>query len=162
MPVVQVFAGRTWRYGLTPNQGSGVDADVLPSVTAGVGTLRDYAQLGLQFRVGQGLESDFGTTRVRPGLSGSDAYTPVRDFVWYFFGGVAGQAVARDATLDGNPFRQGPRVSRLPFVGEIEAGFAVIYRGARITYTHVAQTRQFHGQTGGLFQFGSIAASVRF
>lgn len=162
MPIGQVFIGRTLRYQLTPDQATGVDIDVLPSASAGAGSLRDYAQVGLQFRIGQGLQSDFGTTRIRPGLSGSDAYTPNRAFVWYFFAGVDGQAIGWDATLDGNPFHSGPHVSRQPFVGEIEAGVAVIYRGVRVTYTHVGQTQEFYGQRGGLFQFGSLAASVRF
>ena len=162
MPIVQVFAGKTWRYGLTPNPGPGLDVDILPSLSGSVGTLRDHVQAGFQIRVGQGLDSDFGTTRIRPGLSGSDAYTPTRDFVWYVFVSGDGQAVGWDATLDGNPFRSGPHVSRQPFVAEIEAGIAVIYRGVRITYTHVAQTQSFYRQRGGLFQFGSIAASVRF
>ena len=162
MPIGQLFAGRTLRYELTPDPGSGIDVDVLPSASAGVGTLRDYAQVGLQFRAGQGLQSDFGTTRIRPGLSGSDAYTPNRAFVWYVFLGVDGQAIGWDSTLDGNPFRSGSHVSRQPFVGEIEGGVAVIYRGVRLTYTHVAQTQEFYGQRGGLFQFGSFAASVRF
>jgi len=162
MPIGQVFVGRTLRYELTSNPGTGVDVDVLPSASAGAGSLRDYAQAGLQFRIGQGLQSDFGTTRIRPGLSGSDAYTPNRDFVWYFFAGVDGQAIAWDATLDGNPIHTGAHVSRQPFVGEIEAGIAVIYHGVRVTYTHVAQTPEFYGQRGGLFQFGSLAASVRF
>jgi hypothetical protein len=86
--------------------------------------LRDYAKAGIQLRVGQGLKSDFGTTRISPGLSGSDAYTPVRDFVWYLFAGVDGQAIAWDATLDGNPFHPGRHVSRQPFVGEIEGALA--------------------------------------
>ena len=162
MPIVQVMAGRTWRYALTPNPGVGIDIDMLPAVIAAAGTLRDYAQASLQFRIGQGLDSDFGTTRMRPGLSGSDGYTPTRDFVWYFFAGVDGQAIAWDATLDGNPFHTGRHVSRQPFVGEIEGGFGMIYRGVRLTYTHVAQTQEFYGQHGGLFQFGSVAAAVRF
>ena len=162
MPVIQVLAGRTWRYGLGSVPATGVELDVMPSATGSVGTLRDYAQVGVQLRLGQGLDSDFGTTRIRPGLSGSDAYTPSRDFVWYFFVGVDGQAVGYDATLDGDQFHPGPHVSSLPFVGELEGGLAVIYRGVRLTYTHVAQTQEFRGQRGGLFQFGSIAASVRF
>jgi hypothetical protein len=162
MPVVQAFAGRTWRYGLMPVPGTGLDVDILPSLYAGIGTLRDYGQAAVQVRFGQGLRSDFGTSRIRPGLSGSDAYTPARDFVWYFFAGVDGQIVAWDATLDGNPFHPGPHVSRQPFVAEIEAGLAIIWHGVRMTYTHVAQTQEFYGQRGGLFQFGSLAAAVRF
>jgi hypothetical protein len=162
MPVVQLVTGRTWRYELTFAPGTGIDVDILPSAIVGIGTLRDYAQVGFQLRVGQGLQSDFGTSRISPGLSGSDAYTPNRDFVWYLFAGADGQAIGWDATLDGNPFHSGPRVTRQPFVAEMEGGLAVIYHGVRITYTHIAQTQSFYRQRGGLFQFGSLAISTRF
>jgi hypothetical protein len=162
MPIVQVVMGRTWRHELTFAPGRGIDVDILPSAIVGVGTLRDYAQVGFQLRVGQGLQSDFGTSRISPGLSGSDAYTPNRDFVWYLFAGADGQAIGWDATLDGNPFHSGPRVTRQPFVAEMEGGLAVIYHGVRITYTHIAQTQSFYRQRGGLFQFGSLAISTRF
>lgn len=162
MMIAEAFVSRVWRLPLTPNPGTGIDIDVLPSVAAGLGTLRNFAQVGFQVRVGQGLDSDFGTARIRIGLGGSDAYTPTREFAWYLFAGANGRAVGWDATLDGNPFRSGPHVSRQPFIGEVEAGVAVIYRGVRLTYTHVAQTQSFHGQRSGWFQFGSIAASVRF
>ena len=118
--------------------------------------------MAVQFRVGQGLRSDFGTSRISPGLSGANAYTPTRDFVWYFFAGADGQAVAWDATLDGNPFRSGPHVSRQSLVGELEGGVAIIYKGVRFSYTHVAQTPEFYGQRGGFFQFGSFALATRF
>ncbi len=162
MPVVQIVMGRTWRYELASHADTGIGIDILPSVTAGAGTLRDYAQVAFQLRVGQGLRSDFGTSRISPGLSGADAYTPTRDFVWYFFAGADGQAIGWDATLDGSPFRSGPHVSRQPFVAEFEGGFALIYKGVRLTYTHIAQTTEFYGQRGGLFQFGSLAISTRF
>ena len=162
MPIVQLVTGRTWRYELTSAPGTGIDVDILPSAIVGVGSLRDYAQLGFQLRVGQGLQSDFGTSRISPGLSGSDAYTPNRDFVWYVFAGADGQAIGWDATLDGNPFQSGPHITRQPFVGELEGGVAVIYRGVRITYTHIAQTQSLYRQRGGLFQFGSFAISTRF
>ncbi len=162
MPIVQIFAGRTWRYDLLSYPSAGVGVDILPAVTGGVGTMRDFAQFSAQIRLGQGLDSDFGTTRVRPGLSGSDAYTPTLPFVWYVFAGADGQGILRDATLDGNPFASGPHVGHQWFVGEFEAGLAIIYRGVRLTATHVAQTSTFHGQRGGFFQFDSFAASMRF
>ncbi len=162
LPILQFVTGRTWRYELTEFPGTGIDVDILPSAIIGVGSLRDYVQVGFQARIGQGLQSDFGTSRISPGLSGSDGYTPNREFVWYFFAGADGQAIGWDATLDGNPFRSGPHVSRQPFVGEAEAGVAVIYRGVRLTYTHIVQTQSFHNQRGGLTQFGSFALSMRF
>ena len=48
------------------------------------------------------------------------------------------------------------------FVGEIEAGAAIMAYGVRITYTQVWQTPEFSRQRAGLFNFGSLAASVRF
>lgn len=162
MPVVQVVGSRIWRFPVLANTFSSVQMDVLPSVAGSVGTWRDYAQVGGQFRIGQGLDTDFGTSRINPGLSGGDAYMPTRPFVWYVFAGAGGQAVAYDATLDGNPFRSGPHVSREPFVGEMELGFAVIYSGIRFSYTHVLQTQEFQGQRGGLFQFGSFTIAARF
>lgn len=162
MPVVQIAAARIWRFPLLGNTLSGVQMDLLPSVAGAVGTWRDYAQIGAQLRIGQGLDSDFGTSRIAPGLSGADAYTPVRPFVWYLFAGADGQAVAFDATLDGNPFQSGPHVPREPFVAELEFGLAVIYAGLRFSYTHVLQTQEFRGQRGGLFQFGSFTIAARF
>ncbi len=167
MPVVQLAGARIWRLpllGETVTQGTlpGVEVDILPSIAGAVGSWRDYAQIGMQLRVGQGLGSDFGTSRISPGLTGADAYTPTRDFVWYGFIGADGQAVAWDATLDGNPYQSGPHVPREPFVGEMELGFTIIYSGIRFSYTHVLQTQEFRGQRGGLFQFGSFTIAARF
>ena len=162
MPVIQLAGARVWRFPVLENTLPWVQMDVLPSISGAVGTWRNYAQIGAQLRIGQGLDSDFGTSRISPGLTGADAYTPTRPTVWYIFVGVDGQGVAFDATLDGNPFRSGPHVPSLPLVGEIEAGFAVIYAGLRFSYTHVLQTHEFRGQSGGFFQFGSFTIAARF
>ena len=160
-PAFELLAERTWRLPVT--QYRGVSSDVLPAVTAGVGTVRDYVQAGFTLRVGQGLDSDFGAPRIRPGLSGSDAYTPNRPFVWYAFAGADAQGVARDVFLDGSTFRSNsPSVSRKPLLGEFQLGLAAIYHGVRLSYTQVWQTESFNGQKGGLFSFGSLALSARF
>ena len=160
-PAVEVLAERTWR--LPVVQYRGVEVDALPSATVGVGTVRDYVQAGAVVRFGQGLGSDFGAPRIRPGLSGSDAYTPTRPFVWYAFAGVDGQAIARDVFLDGSTFRShSPHVSKEPLLGEFEAGLAIMLYGVRVTYTQVFQTQSFRGQRSGLFNFGSLSASARF
>lgn len=167
MPVVQLVGARIWRLPLlqeskTQEILSGIEVDILPSIAGAIGSWRNYAQIGMQLRIGQGLATDFGTSRISPGLTGADAYTPTRDFVWYGFIGADGQAVAWDATLDGNPYQSGPHVPREPFVGEMELGFAVIYSGIRFSYTHVLQTQEFRGQRSGLFQFGSFTVAARF
>lgn len=168
-PQLNFFLDRTYRVSLvnlvslpyfntTP-----VGVDVLPDVTAFVGTEQIYAQVGAILRLGQGLEDDFGAGRIMPGLTGADAYNQDPGFAWYIFGGADGQAVAYNTLLEGNSFsNSGPSVDKLPFVGEFELGLAVIWHGVRVTFSQTWQTHEFMTQQGGLFDFGSVAVSARF
>ncbi len=160
-PVLQLQAARTWR--LPVVSAYGISVDLLPSVAAAGGDERTYAQLGGTVRIGQGLDTDFGTARISPGLDGSDAFKATRRFVWYGFAGADGQAVGYDATLQGSTFRSGePHVSKIWDVGEFEAGLALIYHGVRLSYTQTWQTQEFNGTRAGLFNFGSVALSAKF
>lgn len=159
-PQLQVTMGRTWKVPLL--QAGGLETDALPSASAGVGTLRDYVQTGLALRLGQGLAADYGPTRIRPGLSGGDAFTPQPGVAWYVFLAADGQLVGRDALLDGELFHRAAHVPHKRAVAELMAGVAVIWHGVRLTYTQTWQTEQFNGQKAGLFNFGSITASAKF
>ena len=156
----EITPERTWR--IPVGHAGPVDFDALPSITVGVGNLRDYIMAGFVLRVGQGLDSDYGVSRIQPGISGTDAYTPTRPIAWYFFAGFDGQAVGHDITLNGNTLEGGPHTSPKWDVGELELGAAIMFRGVRVTYSQTWQTQEFRTQKGGLFNFGSVAASVRF
>jgi len=158
-PVIQFTAQRIWRLPLATG---GIEADVLPDLTAGAGTLEIYGLVGGQLRIGQGLGSDFGAPRILPGLTGSDAYVATRRFAWYVFAGVDGQAVGWNETLDGTPFGASAHVTRNPWVGEFQTGLVVIAYGVRFSFTHVIQTQEFANQHGGLFKFDSLAVSAKF
>lgn len=161
-PVVQITADRIWRLPITRSN-SALEVDTLPELTAGVGTWRIYGQVGWQIRFGQGLDSDFGSARIRPGLSGGDAFHSTRPFAWYFFAGADAQAVAWDETLNGEPFARTRHVPLSPVVGEFEIGLVMtIADNVRASFTQVWQTHEFHGQYGHLFQFSSAALSVKF
>ncbi|WP_428485540.1 lipid A deacylase LpxR family protein [Rhodopila sp.] len=157
---VELLHERTWRLPIATV--AAMETDALPSLTVAVGDVRDYLQTGITFRIGQGLNSDFGVPRPRPGLSGGDAYKPTRPFVWYAFVGADGQAVGYDILLQSSPFRGGPHVGKTWDVGELQGGFAVMAFGMRLTVAYVAQTQEFQGQTGGLHQFGSASIAFRF
>jgi hypothetical protein len=159
-PLVQFTSARTWR--LPTGHIGPLETDALPNLAFGLGNLRIYGQTGVTVRLGQGLDSDYGVSRMSPGPSGWDAFRATRPFAWYVFAGVDGQAVGRDITLNGNDFRDSAHVSPKPFVGELEGGIGLIAFGTRLTYTHVVQTQEFSHQKGGLHQFGSLALSVRF
>ena len=159
-PAIEVLHERTWRVPI--GSVSGLETDALPALTVGVGNLRDYLQVGGTLRIGQGLNSDFGVPRIRPGLSGGNAYTPTQPFAWYLFAGVDGQVVGYDLLLQSAPFRSGPHVSPIWDVAEFQAGAAIMAYGVRFTLAYVVQTQEFQGQAGGLHQFGSASVALRF
>jgi hypothetical protein len=157
---IELLLERTWR--LPIGTVAGLETDALPALTVGVGDLRDYLQVGGTLRIGEGLDSDFGAPRLRPGLSGGDAYTPTRPVAWYLFAGVDGQAVGYDLLLQSSPFRGGPHVDHVWDVGEFQAGAAIMAFGMRLTLAWLVQTQEFEGQKGGLHQMGSASLSLRF
>lgn len=157
---VEVLGGRTWR--LPVGRVGAFETDLLPSLTAAAGDVRDYVQAGVSFRFGQGLTSDFGAPRLRPGLGGEAAYVASRPIAGYAFAGMDGQAVGYDLLLQSSPFRAGAHVNVVWDVGEAQAGFAILADGMRFTFTYVVQTPEFQGQHGGPHQFGSGALSVKF
>ena len=161
-PVVQITADRIWRLPITP-PGSALEVDALPELTAGAGTWRIYGQAGAQIRIGQGLDADFGGARIRPGVSGGDAFNATRPLARYIFAGADGQAVAWDETLNGEPFANTRHVTLAPIVGELQAGLVVIIaNNVRASFTQVWQTHEFYGQYGHMFRFSSAALSVKF
>eukprot|EP01037_Dinobryon_pediforme_P006603 gene6603-6672_t len=159
-PALEVTASRTWRKRIVTLGGVGMD--VLPQVTLGGGTVRDYAEIGGRLRIGHGLERDFGPSRLTDGPNGEDAYLPGDDLGYYAFAGVSGQAIARDQFLDGSLTGRSAHVPRRPLMADFEGGIAVTWRSTRLSYTHTWQTDAFRGQQKGLFNFGSIALSTRF
>jgi hypothetical protein len=161
-PVVQLTADRIWRLPITP-PGSALEVDALPELTGGLGTWRIYAQAGVQMRMGQGLDADYGAARIRPGISGGDAFNTSRPFAWYVFAGADGQAVAWDETLNGEPFASTRHVSATPLVAELQAGLVVMVSNTmRVSFTQVWQTHEFYGQYGHMFRFSSAALSIKF
>lgn len=145
-----------WEFG-------GLQADILPSYTLSVGNVATYAGAGVTFRLGQGLEADFGAPRIRPSMVGSAFFQPREAFGWYGFIGGQGRAVARDIFLDGNSWRDGgPSVDKRPLVADMTAGLVVHWRGLRLAYSQVWRTEEFYGQRGGLQSFGSVGFTARF
>lgn len=160
-PIFQVQAGRTWRFPLADV--FGISMDMLPAASAAIGDYRIYGSVADTFRIGQGLNSDFGTPTIGPGTDGTDAYRLTRPVSWYVFGNVTGYAVGYDATLQGNTIRSNsPHVPVNWDVGEIHAGLAIMWHGMRLSYSQVWQTQEFKGARSGLFNYGSLALSAKF
>jgi lipid A 3-O-deacylase len=139
----------------------GIEAEIIPSATVSLGNVQTYAGLGGLFRIGQGLDADFGPPRIRPALSGSNWVQPRDNLAWYVFAGVDGRAVAHDIFLDGNTWRDSRSVDKRVLVGDFQAGVAVIWQGVRFALTQVWRSEEFYGQQGTQ-KFGSLSVSFRF
>lgn len=155
-----------WRlYARSWNSRAGVD--LVPTAGVSLGNVLTQLSAGAVARVGVNLPSDFGVSLIN-GLPAS--HTPVDDRDprmsaarggCFLFGGALGRAVARDIFLDGNTFRDGPRVDREPLVGDVFFGVGVIAGQWQLTYTAVIRSREFTAQRERN-RFGSLTLSRVF
>lgn len=138
-----------------------LEYDVVPRMGIALGNAATYASVGGTLRLGKDLQADFGPSRARPALPGSESFIG-EGFGWYFFVGAGGEAVARNMFLDGNADGNSiVHVSHRPFVAEAQAGLAVLFRGVRISYTQVLRSPEFFERERWT-QFGSINVAFRY
>ena len=159
-PAIMLTYERKWR-ALWEFRPGGFGVDVSPAIGGSVGNVYTQAASSLTFRFGQDLPADYGPPLIRPSLPGSDFFIPSQTFGWYVFAGLGGRAVAHSIFLDGNTFRDSPRVERKALVGDLQFGLAITIEDVRIAYTHVFRTKEFSGQDG-LGEFGALTMSFRF
>ena len=139
---------RLWRLRLVGDNGFGVD--IVPQLGASVGNILTYGEAGALLRIGKGLGADYGPVRIRPALSGTDYFDADRldeGKGYYFFAGTQGRVVGRNIFLDGNSFRTSPSVSKKNLVGDVQAGFSVLWsKSLRLDVIVALRTEEFHGQ----------------
>ena len=161
-PTLGVAFERRWRTGrYTLIEDPQLEVDFIPRMGAALGNVATYAGVGGTGRIGKNLRDDFGPTRARPALPGSEAFIGDGSFGWYLFAGLDVQAVARNIFLDGNTDGFSLRVGHRPFVGEAQVGLAFLYKGVRFTYTQVLRTPEFY-QQDRFTQFGSVNVTFRY
>ncbi len=161
-PTVGLAFERRWRTGrYTLIEDPKLEVDFIPRMGGALGNVATYASFGGTGRIGKNLRDDFGPTRARPALPGSEAFIGDGSFGWYLFAGLDAQAVARNIFLDGNTDGYSQSVGHRPFVGEAQVGFALLYGGVRFTYTQVLRTPEFY-QQDRFTQFGSVNITFRY
>lgn len=137
-----------------------LEYDFVPRLGAALGNVATYGAVGGTVRIGKELRNDFGPTRARPALPGSEGF--IGDgFGWYFFFGAGGEAWARNMFLDGNIDGNSMHVTRRPLIAEAQAGLAVLFNGVRISYTQVLRTPEFF-ERDRWDQFGSVNVTFRY
>ncbi|WP_183265568.1 lipid A deacylase LpxR family protein [Acidocella aromatica] len=160
-PAIDFSAARIWRVPVT-HLSNGMEADMLPQISAMGGLTEDYVQPALGFRFGQGLDADFGPSLLATAPSGADAFNQTQPVVWYVFGSAAAKVVGHDEILQGADFQSSRGVDPYRVVGTFEAGATVIWRGVRFTYTQVFQTNRFYHQEGTIHGYGSFSLGFTF
>lgn len=158
-PALALFFERKWRP--KPLSLGPLEVDGLPFLGGSVGNVFTMADGGVVFRLGQGLDRDWGPPHIRPSLSGLGSVTRAEGFGWYLFAGLEGQGVLRNIFLDGNTFTDSHSVDKEPFVGSVQVGAALLFRGARLAFTHVYRTREFEGQSEA-DRYGAVSLSFPF
>lgn len=159
-PAFDLLGTRVWR--LPMGHIGNLETDALPQISAQAGLTAVYVQPAIGFRIGSGLNSDFGPTLMAPSPSGADAYNVVQPFAWYLFGSAAAKFVGHDEVIEGSDFQSSRGVPVTRTVGTFELGGAIVWRGLRFSYTQVFQTSRFHGEQGDIHEFGSFAISGMF
>jgi lipid A 3-O-deacylase len=125
--------------------------DILPYYGEAFGNIFVGANAGGLLRFGYNLPADYGPSR--PSAADGDAFiktdaVPQRSAEkhWsaYLFTGAKMDLALHNIFLDGNTFQSSPRVSRVPLVGEYEAGFFVQYRKVGLTWREVSRSPEFY------------------
>lgn len=143
-----------------PDLPFGIETDYAVHGGATLGNVRTYVTAGAMARIGWDLSSDFGPPRIRPALAGAGVFEPGQAFGGYVFAGFEGRAVARDMFLDGNLWRDGPRLEdRRDYVGDMQFGVALHQGDVQVAFTYVHRTEEFVAQAGPQ-RFGAVSVSV--
>ena len=131
-----------------------------------LGNVKTYLNAGVEFRVGNYLPNDFGTSPIRP-ASDSNAPLPagamrrLQNGGLHAFVSLDARAVGRNIFLDGNTFSDSHSVEKRYFVGDVAAGIAWQWRGGKITYAHYLRSKEFRGQDKPQ-SYGSITISLEY
>jgi hypothetical protein len=152
---------RFWR--LSVNDQTARYVDFIPHMGGDLGNIMIFQDLGGALRVGDNLPDDFGPQLIDSPASLGGGITPTSPpFSCYLFGEVDGRAVEHNLFLDGNSFRGGPSVERIPWVADLSCGGEVrLFRHLEMCYTRVVRTHEFVGQHKPDL-FGSLEAKAMF
>ncbi len=136
-----------------------VASDILLTADTAVGNVDIHLGADIRFRLGHNLHVDFGVPKVNISYNASSVYS--NDFSIYGFVGAGGRIVGRNLLLSGNTFTSGTGISLYPFLYNLEAGVAVVFKGFRFSYVYTYKSKEFTSQKNNS-SFGSILLELAF
>lgn len=123
------------------------NVDFIPYYGTNLGNVQIAAYVGGLIRLGNHLPDNFGPGR--PSASDADSFiTPAlspktHKTSAYAFAGARGKGIVRNIFLDGNSFRESPRVKKYPFIFETEFGFALQMHPVSVVWSFVTRSPEF-------------------
>jgi hypothetical protein len=175
-PVLQFTYRQDWRPEILTSKNYSTHEpgyDVIGHGLVTVGNGWDYAALGALLRIGYHLPADYGPARLRlgevesmPYKAGGTTRVPLTlsldSLAAYVCFGAEGRAVARDITLEGDTFADGPSVHEEPLVNEYYGGLVVNYGPLRTSFLATCETRTFYGEVPASQWRGVITIGCAF
>jgi len=141
-------------------------AEALPLAGVWLGNMLTQGEIGGLLRAGYNMPDDFGASLVR----GMGFMPPARntgrsavEAGWGFsvYGGVFGNFVMRDITLDGNTWEDSPSVDKKFLVPAAGVGMSVGNRRIQVSFSYVFWGKEFEGQQDHS-KFGSLSIGYLF
>lgn len=147
-------------------EGKGFSMEALPTGTLMLGNVLTQAQVGGQLRFGFHLPDDFGVTLMRgmghlPPPRRQEDGSPWSEVGGFLYGGVHGNLVLRNITLDGNTWKDSRSVDKEWLVPAAEVGVAATTRRVVMAFSYVFFGREFEGQVNNS-EFGAFTFGYRF
>ncbi|HSK09707.1 MAG TPA: lipid A deacylase LpxR family protein [Vicinamibacterales bacterium] len=163
-PILNAVYEHRQRHTLLDSE-SGWSVEAIPRAGGMLGNVLVQAQVDGQIRLGYNLPDDFGRTLIR-GLGNLPFPLPrpgtgSHRFGAYAFASGGANLVARNLTLDGNTFRDGPRVEKIPLFPAGEVGVSVWTSSFEATVSYVFWGREYDTQAKAS-RFGTATISFRF
>lgn len=123
------------------------------------GTFRTSGYGGALVRTGINLRNDYSVPRLQLGSYSNQYFSDTKTPHWfsaYLLGGVRGNLILHDFTLDGSLFQDHRyTVDSKPFVGEIVLGAGVCICSFELLYSRILRSDEFDGQNANQ-EYGSI------
>lgn len=164
-PVFNLVYEHRRRYRLW-GSGAGLALEALPTATVMLGNLLTQAQLGGQLRMGFRLPDDFGVTLMR-GMGHLPPPRRLESGSWwsriggYGYGGIHGNLVLHNITLDGNTWKASRSVDKEWLVPAAEVGVAVTTSHVVAAFSYVLFGSEFEGQLNNS-EFGAFTFTYQF
>ncbi len=164
-PIVNVVYEHRRRFTLLPPRDK-FSVELIPTAGVMFGNLFVQAHAGAQLRAGFSLPDDFGTTLLRglgnlPFPHASRKEDDRGENGVYVFAGGGGNIVGRNLTLDGNTFRDSPRVEKELFFPAAEFGVSFWSKHFQATFSYVLWGEEYKRQRG-YSQFAAMTATLYF